>query len=116
MPPWKVLDHQEQWWLGLILDVAKSEPQRERGRKAAKRLESGPSERELAGSVVVVVVPGELVELMALVVHVAKRMDGVEVVLAGSQMPASEVVLGTRVCESQRLAPVEDVLAWDVAT
>ena len=116
MPPWKVLDHQEQWWLGLMFDVAKGEPQGERGRKAAKRLEIGPSEREHAGSVVAVVVPGELVELLALVVHVAKRMDDVEVVLAGSQMSASEVVLGTRVCESQRLVLVEDVLAWDVAT
>ena len=116
MPPWKVVDHQEQWWLGLMLDVVKSEPQGERGRKAARRLESGPSEREHAGPVVVVVVPGVLVELKALVVHVAKRMDGVEVVLAGSQMPASDVVLGMRVCESQRVVLVEDVLAWDMAT
>ena len=88
----------------------------ERGSKAAKRLESGPSEWEPAGPVVVVVVPAELVELMVLVMHVAKRVDGGEVVLAWSQMPASEVVLGRRVCESQRLVPVEDVLAWDVAT
>ena len=113
MPPWKVLDQKEQWWVGLILDVVKSEPRVERGRKAAKRLESSPSEWEPAGPVVVVVVPGEL---MALVVHVAKRMDGVEVVLAGSQMPASDVVLGMRVCESQRVVLVEDVLAWDMAT
>ena len=46
----------------------------ERGSKAAKRLESGPSERELAGLVVVVVVLAELVEPMALVMHVAKRV------------------------------------------
>ena len=51
---------------------------------------------------------------MALVVHGVKRAD--EAVLAGSQMPASEVVWGMRVWESQRLVLVENVLAWDVAT
>ena len=66
--------------------------------------------------VVVVVVPVELVERMVLVMHVAKKVDGVEVALAWSQEPASEVVLGRRVGESRRLVPVEDVLACDVAT
>ena len=63
-----------------------------------------------------VVVLVELVEPMALVMRVAKRVDGGKVVLAWSQMPASEVVLDRRVCEAQKLVPVEDVLAWDVAT
>ena len=101
MPPWKVLDQKEQRWLGLMLDVAKGEQRVGRGSKAAKRLESGPSEWELAGLVVEVVVPAELVEPMALVMHVAKRVDGGKVVLAWSQMPASEVVLDRRVCEAQ---------------
>ena len=46
MPPWKVLDQKEQRWLGLMLDVAKGEQRVERGSKAAKRIESGPSEWE----------------------------------------------------------------------
>ena len=53
---------------------------------------------------------------MTLVVHVVKRVDEIELVLAGSQMPAAEVVLGMRVWESQRLVLAENVLAWDVAT
>ena len=60
--------------------------------------------------------PGALEELMTLVVHVVKRVDEIEIVWAGSQMPAAEVVLGMRVRESQRLVLVENVLAWDVAT
>ena len=88
----------------------------ERGSKAAKRLEGGLREQELAGLVVVVAVLAELVELMGLVMPVAKRVDGGKVVLAWFQMPASEVVLDRYVCEVQRLVPVEDVLAWDVAT
>ena len=48
-----------------------------------------------------VVVLVELVEPMALVMRVAKRVDGGKVVLAWSQMPASEVVLDRRVCEAQ---------------
>ena len=96
------------------------EPPTERGRKAAKRLEIGPSEREPVGAVVAVVVPGALEERMTLVVHVVmdveKRVDEIEVVWAESQMPAVEVVLGRRVRESQRLVLVENVLAWDVAT
>ena len=116
MPPWKVLDQKEQRWLGLMLDVVKGEQRVGRGSKAAKRLEIGPSEWEPAVPVVVVVVPVELVERMVLVMHVAKKVDGVEVALAWSQEPASEVVLGRRVGESRRLVPVEDVLACDVAT
>ena len=99
-----------------MLGAAKGEPQKERGRKAAKRLEIGPSEREHVESAVAVLVPGALEELMALVVHVVKIVDEIEVGLAGSQMPAAEVVLGMRVWESQRLILVENVLEWDVAT
>ena len=40
-----------------MLDVAKGEQRVERGSKAAKRLENGPSGWEPAGAVVVVVVP-----------------------------------------------------------
>ena len=53
-----VLDHPKQWWLGLMLAAAKDEPQGERGRKAARRLEFGPSERGHVGSVVAAMVPG----------------------------------------------------------
>ena len=95
------LDRLRQWWLGLMFGAATGEPPTERGRKAAKRLEIGPSEREPVGSVVAVVVPGSLEERMTLVVHVVmdveKRVDEIEVVWAGSQMPAAEVVLGRRV-------------------
>ena len=94
-----------------MFGAAMGEPPKERGRKAAKRLE-----REHVGSVVAVLVPGALEELMTLVVHVVKRVDEIEVALAGSQMPAAEVVLGMRVWESQRLVLAENVLAWDVAT
>ena len=49
------------------------------------------------------VVPGSLEERMTLVVPVVmdveKRVDEMEVVWAGSQMPAAEVVLGRRVRE-----------------
>ena len=110
------LDRPRQWWLGLMFGAAMGEPPKERGKKAAKRLEIGPSEREHVGSVVAVLVPGGREELMTLVVHVVKRVDEIEVVWAGSQMPAAEVVLGMRVRESQRLVLVENVLAWDVAT
>ena len=115
-PPWRVLDQKEQRWLGLRLDVAKGEQRVERGSKAAKRLEGGLHEQELAGLVVVVVVLAELVEPMGLVMPVAKRVGGGKVVLAWFQMSASEVVLDMHVCEVQKLVPVEDVLAWDVAT
>ena len=84
-----------------------------KGSKVAKRLEIGPSEWESAAPVVVV--PAERVERMLLVMWVAKKVDGVEVVLAWAQVPASEVVVGRRVCESRRLVPVEDGLAGDVA-
>ena len=110
------LDRLRQWWLGLMFGAVMGEPPTERGRKAAKRLEIGPSEREHVESAVAVLVPGALEELMTLVVHVVKRVDEIEVVWAGSQMPAAEVVLGMRVRESQRLVLVENVLAWDVAT
>ena len=114
------LDRLRQWWLGLMFGAAMGEPPMERGRKAAKRLEIGPSEREPVGSVVAVVVPGSLEERMTLVVHVVmdveKRVDEIEVAWAESQMPAVEVVLGRRVRGSQRLVLVENVLAWDVAT
>ena len=70
-PPWRVLDQKEQRWLGLRLDVAKGEQRVERGSKAAKRLEGGLHEQELAGLVVVVVVLAELVEPMGLVMPVA---------------------------------------------
>ena len=114
------LDRLRQWWLGLMFGAVMGEPPTERGRKAAKRFEIGPSEREPVGAVVAVVVPGALEERMTLVVHVVmdveKRVDEIEVVWAESQMPAVEVVLGRRVWESQRLVLVENVLAWDVAT
>ena len=97
-----VLEQKEQRWVGLMLDVAEGEQRVERGSKAAKRLEGGLREQEL--------------ELMGLVMPVAKRVDGGKVVLAWFQMPASEVALDMHVCEVQRLVPVEDVLAWDVAT
>ena len=61
-----------------------------------------------------VAVPAELVEPMRLAMPVAKRVDGGKVVLAWIQMPPTKVVLG--MCDVQKLAPVEDVLAWDVAT
>ena len=51
---------------------------------------------------------------MRLAMPVAKRVDGGKVVLAWIQMPPTKVVLG--MCDVQKLAPVEDVLAWDVAT
>ena len=67
-----------------------------KGSKVAKCLEIGPSEWESAGPVVVV--PAELVARMTPVMKFAKIVDGVEVVLALAQVPASEVVLGKRVC------------------
>ena len=72
-----------------------------RPKKAAKRLEIGPSELGHVELMVVAVVPGKLVERVALVVHVVKMVyEGkVAVERAGSQMPASEVALGP-----QRLA------------
>ena len=115
VPPRGVLEPKEQRWVGLMLDVAKGEQRVERGSKAAKRLESGLRERELAGLVVVVVVLAELMEPMGLAMHVVKRVDGGKIALAWSQRPASEVVLDGRVCEVPKLVPVEDVLAWDVA-
>ena len=45
----------------------------------------------------------------------AQEVGGVEVVLAWAQVPASEVVVGRRVCEPRRSVPVEDGLASDVA-
>ena len=86
-----------------------------KGSKVAKCLEIGPSEWESAGPVVVVV-PAELVARMTPVMKFAKIVDGVEVVLALAQVPASEVVLSKRVCGSRKLVPVEDVLACGVAT
>ena len=85
-----------------------------KGSKVAKCLEIGPSEWESAGPVVVV--PAELVARMTPVMKFAKIVDGVEVVLALAQVPASEVVLSKRVCGSRKLVPVEDVLACGVAT
>ena len=85
-----------------------------KGSKVAKCLEIGPSEWESAGPVVVV--PAELVERRTPVMKFAKRVDGVEVVLALAQVSASEVVLGKRVCGSRKLVAVEDVLACGVAT
>ena len=87
----------------LMLDVrvVKGELLVGKGSKVAKRLEIGPSEWESA--VPVVVVRAERVERMAPVMKVAKKVDGVEVVLVWSQVPASEVVLGRRVCESRRI-------------
>ena len=49
------------------------------------------------------------------VMWAAQEVGGVEVVLAWAQVPASEVVVGRRVCEPRRSAPVEDGLASDVA-
>ena len=86
----------------------------EKGVRLPNALRLVPSEWESA--VPVVVVPAERVERMVLVMWVAKKVDGVEVVLAWAQVPASEVVVGRRVCESRRLVPVEDGLAGDVAT
>ena len=103
--------------VGLMLDVATGEQRVERGSKAAKRLEGGLHEQELAGLVVVVAVLAELVKPMGLVMPVAKRVGGGKGVLAWFQMSASEVVLDNmHVCEVQKLVPVEDVLVWDVAT
>ena len=51
------LDRLRQWWLGLLFGAVMGEPPTERGRKAAKRLEIGPSEREPVGALVAVVVP-----------------------------------------------------------
>ena len=79
-----------------MFGAAMGEPPMERGRKAAKRLEIGPSEREPVGSVVAVVVPGSLEERMTLVVHVVMHVVKRAV---GSQMPAAEVVLGVRARE-----------------
>ena len=88
----------------------------ERGSKAAKRLESGPSERELAGLVVVVVVLAELVEPMALVMHVAKRVVERLCWHGLKCLHLRWCWIGVCVCEVQKLVPVKDVLAWDVAT
>ena len=85
----------------LDVRVVKGELLVGKGSKVAKRLEIGPSEWESA--VPVVVVRAERVERMAPVMKVAKKVDGVEVVLVWSQVPASEVVLGRRVCESRRI-------------
>ena len=49
-------------------------------------------------AVPVVVVPAERVERVVLVMWAAKEVDGVEVVLAWAQLPASEVVVGRCVC------------------
>ena len=91
VPPRGVLEQKEQRWVGLMLDVATGEQRVERGSKAAKRLEGGLREQEL--------------ELMGLVMPVAKRVDGGKVVLAWFQMPATEVVLDMHVCEVQKLVP-----------
>ena len=66
-----VLEPKEQRWVGLMLDVAMGEQQVERESMAAKRLEGGLHEQELAGYVVVVEVLAELVEPMGLVMPVA---------------------------------------------